>query len=62
MSAEVRTEYVVYCAHCNEGAGPYEDDDDADAWAAEHDAEYHNEPDRDDDNRDHHLDLLKEDR
>ena len=60
MSAEVREEYVVYCGDCHEGAGPYDDEEDAENWASEHDAEFHNEPDRDDADRDNHLDQLRE--
>jgi hypothetical protein len=44
MSAELEpVAWNVYCADCNEGSGPHGDYDDADSWAAEHDAENHQE-------------------
>lgn len=59
MSAEVRATYVVYCADCNEGDGPHDYESEAEEWAEEHDAEYHNEPDRSDDAYDHFKESLR---
>jgi hypothetical protein len=41
MPADIHPVYNAYCADCNEGSGPHDDDDDAQAWADEHNAEYH---------------------
>jgi hypothetical protein len=52
MSAVVRTEYTAYCAECADGSGWHDDEESAENWASEHDAEHHNEPDLDDENYD----------
>lgn len=44
MSAATHPVYNAYCADCadcNEGAGPHDDEDDAQAWADAHNDEYH---------------------
>lgn len=41
MSAAVNEVYNAYCPDCNEGAGPFDDSDDADAWVNKHNAEHH---------------------
>ncbi|HEY8700473.1 MAG TPA: hypothetical protein VIM08_05840 [Arthrobacter sp.] len=56
MSAEVRAVYVAYCAYCNEGSGPDDYESEAEDWATEHDAAYHNAPDRSDDADNHRKD------
>ena len=56
MSADVRAVYVVYCAECCDGDGPHDYESEAEDWATEHDAEYHNEPDRSDDADAHRKD------
>ena len=48
MSAIVRTEYTAYCAECADGSGQHDDEELAENWASEHDAEYHDEPDLED--------------
>lgn len=39
--AAVRPVYVAYCADCNEGTGPHDDEDVAQKWTDEHNREYH---------------------
>jgi len=52
--------YNTYCDECADGTGPHDYADDAATWVDEHNAEFHDEPDRDDADRDHYLDQLKE--
>lgn len=60
MVAEVRPiSYGSYCPECADGDGPHEDEDDAQQWADEHNAEYHNEPDRADADYDNYLESLR---
>ena len=44
--AGVSPVYNAYCAECNEGTGPHDDEDDAQAWADQHNTEYHEGNDR----------------
>jgi hypothetical protein len=60
VSAEVRPVYVAYCDECMQGYGPEDDMSDVEAWATEHDAEYHNEPDREDADYEHFKESLRE--
>ncbi|QOP66287.1 hypothetical protein SEA_PIPPA_46 [Arthrobacter phage Pippa] len=43
MSAELSERYVGYCAECNDGIGPVDDSDDAEAWIDQHNSEYHSD-------------------
>lgn len=41
MSAEAFPVYNTWCADCATGDGPHDYLDDAEAWAAQHNADYH---------------------
>ena len=43
MSAVVNEVYNGWCADCADGAGPFDYEDDADAWVSEHNKENHSD-------------------
>jgi len=60
MSAYCFPVYNAYCAECADGDGPHDYADDAAVWADEHNAEFHNEPDRTDADHDHYKESLRD--
>lgn len=62
MTATVETDYVFYavCPDCATGSTTYATEEDAQTWAATHDAENHNEDDRTDADYDHYKESLRD--
>ena len=62
MSAEVveTVLYMAVCFRCNVDSEPGQDEALASEWAANHDAEHHNENDRTDADYDHYKESLRD--
>lgn len=61
MSADVQAVYLyhAYCPDCATGSDSDEDEDKALEWAATHNAENHDEDDREDADYEHHKESLR---